>query len=238
MSGERLGRAHVDMGDPAVACVEPLRQAVGGVGKADLEAVLGGQHVHIPFRDSRRHSGSNATPIALELGSHIFQASGMRLQAPVRVTRTYTQTLDGTAEEVMPLLCPVREAEWVEGWDPGLVLSESGFVERDCVFTTPDGEREAVWVVTEHEPARGLVEMIKTTPGFAVVRLHILLRPLEAGSAGAPRTAAEVTYRYTALGPEGEAFVRGRTEEAYGELMRAWEAALNNHLRVLRQSSR
>jgi hypothetical protein len=163
--------------------------------------------------------------------------ANMRVQAPVRVTRTYVQTLEGTPQQVMPLLCPVREAEWVKGWDPELVLSSCGLVEKDCVFTTRDGEREATWVVTEHAPDRGLVEMIKTTPGFAVVRLSIRLRSLKTDSAASDRTAAEVTYQYTALGAEGEAFVRGRTEAAYLEFMRAWEAALNEHLRSGRGAS-
>lgn len=156
----------------------------------------------------------------------------MDIATPVRVTRTYTQTLEGTPDEVLPLLCPVRETEWVAGWAPRLVLSESGVAEKDCIFTTADGEREATWVVTEHEPDAGLVEMIKVTPGFAVTRLRIRLRPLEGELPGQlARTAAEVTYRYTALGPEGEAFVQSRTEAAYGEFMRTWEAALNRYLR-------
>jgi hypothetical protein len=33
-----------------------------------------------------------------------------------RVTHTYTQKLDATPERVFPLLCPVREAEWADGW--------------------------------------------------------------------------------------------------------------------------
>jgi hypothetical protein len=41
---------------------------------------------------------------------------------------------------------------------------------------------------------------------------------------------ADVTYTYTALGPEGEAYVAGRTEEAYAAFMRDWEAALNARL--------
>jgi hypothetical protein len=155
----------------------------------------------------------------------------MRVVSPVRVTRRYIQTIEASPAEVMPLLCPVRETEWASGWDPALVVSASGVVERDCLFTTPDGEREATWVVTEHEPSRGLVELFKVTPGFAVVRVRIVLE-----SAGDPaRTAAEVTYTYTALGPEGEAFVRGRTEAAYAEFMRTWEAELNQYLRQRRE---
>src|SRR2546427_13050450 len=33
-----------------------------------------------------------------------------------RVTHEYTQTNDAPPEIVFPLLCPVREADWVPGW--------------------------------------------------------------------------------------------------------------------------
>jgi hypothetical protein len=157
----------------------------------------------------------------------------MRITAPVRVSRSYTQTLDGAADEVFALLCPVREREWVQGWDPDLVVSASGVAERDCVFTTPDGARQATWVITEHEPTAGRVEMIKVTPGYLVIRLRILVRPLDAAAPGR-RTAAEITYQYTALGEEGAAFVAGRTEEAYEEFMRGWEESMNRFLRQRR----
>ncbi len=33
-----------------------------------------------------------------------------------RVSHEYTQTNDAPPDEVFPLLCPVRESEWVPGW--------------------------------------------------------------------------------------------------------------------------
>jgi hypothetical protein len=32
-----------------------------------------------------------------------------------RVTRSYRQTINAAPEVVFPLLCPVRESEWLEG---------------------------------------------------------------------------------------------------------------------------
>jgi hypothetical protein len=153
----------------------------------------------------------------------------VEVRSPTRVTHTYTQTLDGSPAEVFPLLCPVREVEWVPGWTARLVLSHSGVAEPDCVFMTPDQaaspEAEAIWTVLQHDPAAGIVEMLKVTPGFLVVRLTIVLRPRE--PAGCDAT---VTYRYTALGPAGEEYVRERTAAAYAEFMRGWENALNTFL--------
>ena len=65
----------------------------------------------------------------------------MQISQPRRVTRTYTQRLTAAPARVFPLLCPVREADWIEGWDPISVWSESGVAEPDCVFTTPSDGR-------------------------------------------------------------------------------------------------
>jgi len=55
----------------------------------------------------------------------------VRITRPRRVTRSYVQTIEGTPEEIMPLYCPVREAEWCAGWDPIVVYSESGLGKSD-----------------------------------------------------------------------------------------------------------
>ena len=153
----------------------------------------------------------------------------MDIRQPVRVIHSYRQHPEGAVTEVMPLLCPVREAEWASGWEPRLVVSGCGAVERDCVFTTSDPAggpgAEAIWTVLEYDPLAGIVEMFKVTPGFLAVRLFIALR-----AAGESRCTADVTYRYTALGPAGERHVAGRTEAAWAAFMREWEAELNEFL--------
>jgi hypothetical protein len=43
-----------------------------------------------------------------------------------RVSCEYTQTNDASPEIVFPLLCPVREAEWVPDWKYRMIYSQSG----------------------------------------------------------------------------------------------------------------
>ncbi len=148
----------------------------------------------------------------------------MRIEKPRRATRRYTQKLAAPAAAVAPLLCPVREADWIEGWDPALVVSESGAVEDDCVFVTGAGAQQAVWYVTRHDARAGFVEMVKITPGVTACRLDIRLRDAPGGC------EAEVTYSHTSLGPEGDAFVAGFTEAYYETFMRDWEKRLNHYL--------
>jgi hypothetical protein len=122
------------------------------------------------------------------------------------------------------LLCPVREAEWIAGWDPLLVVSASGVAETDCVFVTAASPHDAVWYVTRHEPSQGFVEMIKITPSVTACRLTIQLRPTVLGC------EAQVTYSHTSLGPAGDEFLRGFTADAYEEAMGQWEMRLNHYL--------
>jgi len=155
----------------------------------------------------------------------------MRIVPPHRKTFEFEQQLTGPADEVFALMCPVRECEWVEGWRPRLVVSSSGLAEPGCVFVTSDrvtssGEqRDAVWLIVRHQPAQRRTEMIKMTPGHLVTRLWIAVQPGTAGS-----SSARIRYEFTALGPEGSAFVDEYSDESWKAFMTTWERALNAFL--------
>ena len=148
----------------------------------------------------------------------------MKITKPIRATRTYTQHLVAAPSLVFPLLCPVREKNWIEGWDPLLVVSQSGVAEPDCIFVTAASPDDAIWYITRHEPADGFVEMLKITPQVTACKLSIQLRPAPNG------TEATITYSHTSLGSEGDAFVAAFTEEFYVQFMRDWESRLNYYL--------
>jgi hypothetical protein len=148
----------------------------------------------------------------------------MRVEQPVRVRRTFRQSLAAAPASVFPLLCPVRERDWVPGWDPPLVITRSGFAERDAVFTTLDGDRESVWYTIEFDPPRRIA-FVKVTPGVVATRITITLEP-----DGATRSFADVEYEYTALGTAGRDLVASMTAERYGEFMAEWEDQLNRYL--------
>lgn len=148
----------------------------------------------------------------------------MHIVKPKRVCREYTQHLVAPVAAVFPLLCPVREAEWIEGWDPRLVLSHSGVAEPDCVFVTEAGPCDGIWYITRHEADAGVVEMIKITPGVTACRLNIAVEAVEGGS------AATIRYMYTSLSAEGDKFVEAFTETYFTRFMQDWEARMNYYL--------
>lgn len=150
----------------------------------------------------------------------------MQIHKPNRVTRTFTQTLVAGPERVFPLLCPVREADWLDGWDPIAVFSNSGVAEPDCVFLTEADPHPAIWFVTRHERERFCVEMLKVVPEVTDCRLAIHLSAVPAGC------EAAITYSHTSIGPRGDAFVAAFTEDFYLRFMKDWESRMNHFLRT------
>lgn len=148
----------------------------------------------------------------------------MLVAKPNRVRRSYVQQLRGSVERVFPLLCPVREAEWIPGWAPLAVYSESGVAEAGCVFTTAAEGGPAVWLVDRWRPQDGFVGMLRVTPGLTVCQLEIKLRPAPGGC------TAEIAYAHTSLGPRGDQFVADFTEAHFQAFMQLWELRLNHYL--------
>lgn len=150
----------------------------------------------------------------------------MRIEKPVRVQHRYRQELVGTAEDVFALLCPVREQEWIVGWDPLIVWSDSGVAERDCVFVTShESGRNAVWIVDHYDDNAYRLGLIKIVPDLLVTRVRI-----EVGSVEEYTSFAEISYAHTALSDEGKELVDSFTEEDWLRFMQRWENALNHFL--------
>ena len=147
-------------------------------------------------------------------------------QLQKRRHRRYVQTIQAAAQEVFPLLCPVREAEWLDGWRYTMLFSKSGVAEEGAVFSTPgDGEADTVWVVTEYDAARGVVEFTRFTPGSRVCVLRIVVTP-----DGPNESRVDVDYTYTSITPAGERFLEELSEEKFRAAVMFWEKSMNHWL--------
>jgi len=148
--------------------------------------------------------------------------------AAKRVSHEYIQTNDAPPDKVFPLLCPVREADWVPGWQYRLIYSESGVAEDGCVFLTPnDSGTETVWMVTHYDPAAFTIAYAWVEPGMVATQLRIALNPAPGG-----KTSAHIRYLYTGLSPAGNAVLDRYTPEWYQSKMQSWETAINHFLRT------
>lgn len=126
-------------------------------------------------------------------------------------------------EEIFPLLCPVREYDWIDGWRCRMVYSDSGFAEEDGVFTT-DLEGHSTWVITAYEPPRRIEFCIVSDRGVAA-RLKIRLESIAEGS-------TRVLWRrlYTGLGTRGRAEVAGLDTTVVCGKMEDLAARLDHYL--------
>jgi len=142
-----------------------------------------------------------------------------------RETREAEQLLKGTPEQVFPLLCPVREYDWIDGWDCRVVYTDSGVAEDNCIFETsyPNEGPPETWIVIRYEPNR-LIEFIR------VNRMRTIRYRIELKDNGNGTTSARWRQLITALNEEGEAYLELVTQEKYGILIRNLERMINNYL--------
>lgn len=153
-----------------------------------------------------------------------------------RVAHEFTQTNPAPPEEVFPLICPVREGEWLPGWQYRLIYSDSGVAELGCIFATPNPPAstsesgvasETTWIVTDYDPSAFRIAFVWIRPAHIVTEIQIHLTPAENGT-----TRAHIRYRYTGLSPEGNRQVKRYSEQWFRNKMEGWEAAINHYLRT------
>jgi hypothetical protein len=143
-----------------------------------------------------------------------------------RITHQYTQTNIGLPEKVFPLHCPVREAEWVPGWQYRLIYSQSGVAELGCVFATPNEDgSETTWVVSEYDPLSFRIGFVWVWPGLVAAQIQISLERT------GENTKAHIRYIYTGLSPAGNREVERYNESWFQDKMKGWEAAINHYLK-------
>lgn len=145
---------------------------------------------------------------------------------PQRITREYRQTMNAIPEKVFTLLCPVREAEWLDGWRYNMIYSKSGLVEGGAVFSTPyEGEEDTVWIVTKHDSKTHVIEFARFTHKYRTCLLKISVKPKDENS-----SYVDISYTYTGIAPDGNDFIDNFTEEAFLEAVTFWEKSMNYFL--------
>lgn len=123
---------------------------------------------------------------------------------------------------IFPLLCPVREYEWIPGWDCRLIYTESGLAEPGAIFQT---DREAddgldTWVISRYEPGR-LISFVRVNH-LRTIHYEIRLDQINENS-----TKLVWSQEITALSPAGDHHVGQLKESDFargidkvGELLR------------------
>ena len=150
---------------------------------------------------------------------------------PRQVSHVYTQTLAGAPDEILPLLTPLGEKAWCEGWDPTMRFEAAPPGEGTLFATHQPGEPDTIWLLERFDVAAGHVRYLHVTPGSDVTEIDIRL-----AATGPGRSEAVVRYTYTGFTERGNALVEARTAEYYRRFMLEWEEQLNAYLARARRS--
>ena len=143
-----------------------------------------------------------------------------------RVTRSYRLTINAKPEKVHSLICPVKEAEWLDGWGYDLIYSESGFAEEGCIFTSKsEGEANTMWIITKRDNNEFETDFIRITPGSRIAYLTTMIK-----SAGDKKSHVFVSYRFTAITEAGNTFIDNFTENHFITDMKFWQDTMNYYL--------
>jgi hypothetical protein len=143
-----------------------------------------------------------------------------------RVTRNYVQTIQARPSVVHSLICPVKEAEWLDGWDYHLIFSHSGFAEKGCVFTSRSaGEKDTIWLITKRDDATYETNFARITPDSRVAEVAVRIE-----DGGEQTSRVHINYTITAITEDGNRFIENFTEENFVKDMKFWEATMNHYL--------
>ena len=140
--------------------------------------------------------------------------------------QSFTIGLNGSVADVTPLFGPVREAEWAPDWLPRFIHPAQGVQREGVVFSTTSGDgRDRLWLLTTYDLRNGRVEYVVITPAFTAsdIKIRVL-------SDGERHSRATITYRRSALAPEGNTEV-AKLDRHWAEQQRIhWETAINEAL--------
>jgi hypothetical protein len=129
-----------------------------------------------------------------------------------RTKTEFTCTVSGKPSLVFPLLCPVREYDWLDDWRGELIYSESGVAEDNCIFRTDFHGAPMIWSAIRYEPFRH-IEYLAIAARHLVMRLRIDLAPVEGG-----KTRMQWKRTFTGLSEAGNEHVASMTPESEKKL--------------------
>ncbi len=133
-------------------------------------------------------------------------------------------TISATAEEVFPLLCPVREFDWIEEWDCELIYSDSGLAELGCIFSTYNSEDGGndIWVISSYHSNES-IRFIRVN-SIRSIRYDLTL------TQDGDKTHILWEQVITALNEQGNEFLKTVNQSNFDKQIKMLETFLNYYL--------
>jgi hypothetical protein len=111
----------------------------------------------------------------------------------------FTIGLNGSVADITAFFGPVHEAEWAPGWSPRFIHPAQALQREGAVFTTTNADgKDRLRPLTTYDPGNGRVEYVVMAPAFTANEIKIRVVP-----DGEQHSKATITYRRSALAPEG-----------------------------------
>lgn len=142
-----------------------------------------------------------------------------------RIAFSRAVSVDFPPERVFPLMCPVLEEDWIDGWEAIVHHTRSGVAEMGCVFSTDlPGRGREVWMVTRYEPP-SRIEFSRIASTTRACHLAVIVE-----ATGQDGSLVTFTYTHTGLDDEGDRWVEAYRPEQFAGDMDAMQASLVHYL--------
>ena len=143
-----------------------------------------------------------------------------------RIVREYKTSIKARPEQIFPLLCPVREYDWIPQWQCTMIYSRSGVAELGCVFQTDFGDiyGAETWVVSHYEPDQK-ISFVRTGK-IRTTRYEVALSS-EDGA-----TSIQWRQEITGLTKEGDDAIESYTDEEFKKIMVPLNKMLAHYLKT------
>jgi len=143
-----------------------------------------------------------------------------------RTVFTGKQSYSFPPKDVFPMLCPVREYEYIPGWECNIVYLDSGLAEQGGVFTTHshgEGGQRDVWVISRYDANRA-IEFVRVN-GMRSMVYRIELQGTQTG--GTVVTWEQVV---TGLTEEGNYHVQTLKQSDFTTMLSRMQELLQHYL--------
>jgi len=129
-------------------------------------------------------------------------------------------------EDIFPMLCPVREYEYLPGWECDIVYLYSGLAEQGGVFTTHshgEGDQKDVWVISRYDTNRA-IEFVR------VNRMRTMIYRIELQGTENGGTVVSWEQIITGLTEEGNRYVRTLRQSDFTAMLSHFQELLEHYL--------
>lgn len=145
--------------------------------------------------------------------------------AATHIERSGTVHVAAPLRQAFQFFTPDGERLWVPGWSPEYLHPVVGEQCEGAVFRTSAGGEETLWMVTRYDPVGGVAEYVRVTPGSRMGTVSI-----RSEAETASTTVVHVTYRVTALSPDGNGVLEA-FDAGFAAMMGEWASGVANAIR-------